>query len=344
MDSLDLTIRLQSSLAQLPPDTTLLDTTKGHARVAVLGTVNPHHARLNLRRNTVRALDILREDRCSKPVLAVIRQRNSLLLGFEARNHHYGPENLLAPYAHRRRDVGEDSGRDEEALTLAANVEGFSARGEGGALVLANINVLEHALELDLGHLGSLVGVLVPLAPDLASRLERLEELGDELLVNVLLDEDAGGGGADLALVGHDAHVRPLDGLLEVGVAKDEEGGLAARLEGDVLERLGGLAHDGAGRGGAAREGDLVDERVAHEGAAGDAAEAIDKVDDARGEAGFLDEGAEVEDAQRGLFRGLEDDCVAAGEGWAEFPGGHAEGVVPGDAGLLLVSEWFSWV
>ena len=67
-----------------------------------------------------------------------------------------------------------------------------------------------------------------------------------ELVVDGLLHEYPSGGDAVLALVEEHAAHRTLDGLVQVAVAKDDEGRLAAELERNLLQvRLGARLHDG---------------------------------------------------------------------------------------------------
>ena len=85
---------------------------------------------------------------------------------------------------------------------------------------------------------------------------------------------------------------------------------------------------------------------MGREGSTGNLAEAGDDVDNTRWETGFFDELGGVEGAERGLFGGLENDDVAAGDGRANLPGPHEEWEIPWDDlradtdldGLLSVS------
>src|SRR5207245_4126165 len=65
--------------------------------------------------------------------------------------------------------------------------------------------------------------------------------------------------------------------------------------------------------------------------AAGAGAEAADDVDDAVREPRFGYQLAEAQRSERGLFGGLENDGVAAGERRTELPRGHQEREVPRD-------------
>jgi hypothetical protein len=62
MDGFDLAIRLQTGLSQFSTNTRLFHTSKGDARVTILGAIDPNHARLNLGGYTVCSLNIARED------------------------------------------------------------------------------------------------------------------------------------------------------------------------------------------------------------------------------------------------------------------------------------------
>ena len=159
---------------------------------------------------------------------------------------------------------------------------------------------------------------------DFANGVDLFLEFFNKLVVDRVLDEDARGGGTDLAHVGHDACVGPLDGLVEVGVLEDEQGGFAAGFEGDVFEIDGGHFHDLAACGCGAGEGDFINVEVGCDCCAGVFAIAVEDIDDAGGEASFFDQGGEVEDAEGGLFGGFDDDCIAAGEGGTQFPGAHS--------------------
>lgn len=78
----------------------------------------------------------------------------------------------------------------------------------------------------------------------------------DKLVVDVLVDECAGSGAADLALVEEEAGVGFLDGPGDVHVVQDDVGALTAQFEGGALQPTGAgslldlLAHlGGTGEG-----------------------------------------------------------------------------------------------
>lgn len=157
-------------------------------------------------------------------------------------------------------------------------------------------------------------------------------ELGRELVVDGALDEDAVGahagltGGAELAGQGAG------DGGVDVGVGEDDEGRVAAELEGEFFQGRAALAHEELADGGGAGEGDLADGGVGGEGLA-DARGVVqggDEVDDAAGDAGAVGELGEGEGGEGGFAGGLAYDGAADGEGGADLARDHGGGEVPG--------------
>ena len=115
---------------------------------------------------------------------------------------------------------------------------------------------------------------------ELAARHSFEEALG-ELVRNGLLDEEARPGEADLTrvvvLVG-----RLLDGRVEIGVGEDEKWRLAAELEGNRDDVLGGGFPDQPRGVDRPREGDAADVRVGDERRTRLLPETLHDVEDAR--------------------------------------------------------------
>ena len=82
-----------------------------------------------------------------------------------------------------------------------------------------------------------------------------LLELGDERVVHAGLDEDAVGGDASLAGVTELGSHAALDREVEVGRVEDDEGGVAAELQGDLLHGRGTLAVQDLAHAGGSGEG-----------------------------------------------------------------------------------------
>ena len=264
----------------------------------------------------------------------------------ELEDGHDRPKDLLLGDLHLVLDTREDGGLNEEAAAAPAVATAL----EVGALLLAGLDVAEDLVELLLINLSALLGLLVRgVAED--ALLGALHGELHELVVDLLVAVDARGGAAALALVEEQTKVSDLDGLSDVGVVHDDEGRLAAELEGDILEvRVGRGALDEAANLRGAGEGDLVDVHVVGETSAGSGAVTGEDVNHARGEAGLEAEleglvsvqrwGSEsnvmpyltsAEGGERGLLGGLHDHAVAAGEERADLPGPHEQREVPRD-------------
>lgn len=191
------------------------------------------------------------------------------------------------------------------------------------------LNVLHDAIELELGNLRSLEGGKIERISDLVLGDPLLEPL-KELVVDTLLNVDAGASAANLSVVVEDTNVGPLDGVLDIGVVEDDVRGLAAELEGDLLQvGIGGGAENGTADEGGTSEGNLVDTHVGGHGGTGDAAETGDQVNDTLGETGLVNEGSGDETGERSLLGSLEDDRVTGSDGGTDLPGPHEHGEVP---------------
>ena len=141
--------------------------------------------------------------------------------------------------------------------------------------------------------------------------------------------EDAAGGGAVLPGVDVPGHLHAGDDGFEVGVVEDEHGRLAAQLEVDALQRVGGRAGDDLSGRDVTGQRDERDARVGHEWRAGRLALTADHVEHARREQ-VLGPLGELERAQRRQLGRLEHDGVAGRERGPDLPGRHHERIVPG--------------
>ena len=154
-------------------------------------------------------------------------------------------------------------------------------------------------------------------------------DLGDEAVVDRVLDDRPAAGRADLAGVDEGRGQRVVDGRLEVGVGEDDVRALAAELEGDPLD---------------------VDRRAAEQRPAGvEPAGQRDEVDvgavgqrlpDARpgprtrlttppGSPGLLEQPGQVDRAQRRVVGRLHHRRVAGGQRRGDLPAHLEERVVP---------------
>lgn len=224
-------------------------------------------------------------------------------------------------------DIGEDGRLNEVTLGSVTLTTG----DKGSTLLLAVVDVLHDAVELQLRDLRTLESVGSEGVAELVGG-GALLEAGNELVVDAFLDQDTGTSAAALAVVEEDTEVGPRDGVVDVGVVEDNVRGLATQLKSDLLQvALGGSLENHTTNQGRTSEGNLVDIHVARDSSTGDTAEAREDVNYTRGEASFLDELGGIETRQRGLFSGLEDNDVTGSDGRSNLPGPHQKREVPGN-------------
>ena len=150
-----------------------------------------------------------------------------------------------------------------------------------------------------------------------------------EFIVDRRLDDGSAGGGALLA-GGSEGRVHDgVDCVIEIGVFENDGGVLAPhfQLRREFARSYGVVdvvAHT-AGTG----EGDGAHGGVVDEGVANFAAGAGDDVEDAFREARFDERFGETEGAGWREGRGLDDDGVAANQGWRHFPCRDGYGEIP---------------
>ena len=296
-------------------------------KAGILTGVDPDGTSTEVVADTDGSVEIRGVDGSSKTVVGVVAELDNLLLGGELGDGADGAEDLLLHDLHVGGDVGEDGGLDEVALVAVA----LTTDLDGSTLLLTSLDVTHDAVILKLTDLGALEGLVVEGVADLVLRGALLEGL-NELVIDTLLDVDTRTGAAGLAVVVVDTKVDPVNGLLKIGVVEDNVGGLATKLEGNLLQvGIGSSLHDGATDNGRAGEGNLVDVHVGGDGGTSNATETGDNVENTRGETSLLDELSKDESRERSLLSGLHDDSVTGGESGANLPGKHEKREVPGD-------------
>ena len=181
-------------------------------------------------------------------------------------------------------------------------------RGEG-----ADVGGFEHGIaDAEGGHAGD----------------EAFFELG----IDALVDDEALGGDAALAVVDAAGLDGVVDGGVEVGGGKDDEGVGAAELEDGLLDEPAGLCGDGAAGGLGAGDGDGGDAGVGEE--VFDLARLDEQgLEDAAGKAGAAHQGFNREGTLRDVGGVLEQADVAGHERGSEEAEDLPEGEVPGHDG-----------
>ena len=180
-------------------------------------------------------------------------------------------------------------------------------------------DVAQAAFLVDLGDLRAHVGRLDPrITPrDFGAGFGGHRE---GVLVVLPGEQHAGEVHAALTRVAAHAEHAGLDHGGDVGVVEDDAGRLAAELEEQLLDVLGGGGHDPPADGGRAGEGDHVDAGVGDHVLAHRRVRGGDDVEDAGGQVGFLvGDPAHQGGGPRRPRGGLDDHGVAGGQGRADL-------------------------
>eukprot|EP00756_Hemistasia_phaeocysticola_P039183 Hpha_TRINITY_DN16801_c4_g5::TRINITY_DN16801_c4_g5_i2::g.149588::m.149588 len=325
--SFDLSVGLKAVLPKLSAVATLLETTEGGGHVEVVPAVHPNGPGTQLGGNLERSANVASADTGRQSVLVVVRTLDGIGHVLELEDAHHRPEDLLLRDGHAVGDVREHRRLHKETLRPVAR----PARDAPGALLLADLDVTEDLVELQLVHLGALhCGRL-----ELPAHCPPLRLLGcgrDELVVNVLVDVETGRGAAALAVVQEETDVRRVDRLFNVGVLADDKRALATQFQRAPLKvRACGKLEDLVPDGGAPGEGDLVNVHVQRQRLTRGGTEAGDDVDNSVGVPHLLAKARHRQRGEGGLLACLHHNHVASGEGRPELPSEHEEGEVPRD-------------
>ena len=305
-DGLGLEVEVETILALVAAHAGILVAAEGRRVVEDVVGVDPDGAGAQRARHAVDSVDVLAEDARGEAVVGVVAAADDVLLVGELGDGHDRSEDLLAEELGVVGDVREDGGLD----VVARLVHAVAAGDEVEALVLAALDVAHDAIELQLVHLRALVHLAEGIADAALLRLGR--GLGHELVVDVLVHEDAGARAAALAVVEEEPEVHLLHGLVDVHVAEDDGRGLAAELQGQGLDARDLL--DAHGRGHTAREGQLVHAAMLGQRLAGRGAHAGNDVHHALREAGVDEDLTELQRGDGCLLGGLQHHAAASSE------------------------------
>jgi hypothetical protein len=291
--------------------------------------VQPHHPGFHVLGEGVGTGQVLGPDVGGEAILGVVGQGEGFVVVLERGDRDDGPEDFLLEDPGVGCNVGEHRGRDVVAVVEpCGQVLRPAAAGKEPAFGLADLHVGSHlfvVFRVDQGaHLG--LGVVRVAHHDVFGPGRVLLA---ELVVDCAFHEDAGTRGAAFPIEGKDTEQSGIDGGVQVGVSEHDARGLSAQLHGQALEVLGRVPEDGLPGGGLSGEGDQRNVRVPDQRVAGFLAQAVDQVEDAVWQAGFLEDGGPQRGGQWGEFGGFEDHRVSRGEGGGELPGLEHERGVP---------------
>ena len=262
---------------------------KAGGGIEEIGGVDPDHARGQFRGHIQGEVDVLAPERGGQPVAGVVGQCDGLARGAERGGNQNRTEDFLLHEAGRGGEAGDQGGWIETALCRDIDIGviglpfGVGGHHVGDGLQLYGI---DHG-----AHVDTFVKRVAQAQPVHAGPELVIEAVGD-----AFLHQKTRPGAADLALVEPDGIDQPFDGAVDIGIVKDDIGGLAAQFQGQRFTRAGGRGADGTAHIGGAGKGDLVDvvmrgDHLAHGAVAGD------DVDHPGGQAGL---GADIGKQERG--------------------------------------------
>lgn len=178
----------------------------------------------------------------------------------------------------------------------------------------------------DRSHLGFPVERIAH--PDLA----HLVDIGrEEFVVDVLVEKQAGAGGAALSGIGEDRKERAIDRFLQIGIREDDIRTLAAQFQGDLLDRPGRRAHDLPAGFRFTGERHLLDQRMRGQHLAQLLAGTGEHIHDPGGNSGFQANLTENQRGQRGGAGWFEYHRISGRQCRCYFPGRHQQGKIPGN-------------
>ena len=194
-------------------------------------------------------------DRASQPKLAVVSQRDGVLIAVVRDHRQHRTENLLLGYAIGVVDVGENRRRNEPATRLI--LRNAAADDQFRATALTGFDVVEHAVALARADHRTDIGCLV----QRVAHGEAINQIGqgiDNFCVPGSRRQDPRSQITRLAVIDERHRPQPADGGFEVGVVEDHRRRLATELERDRPQQAPTyLADDASGRRGTG-EADLV--------------------------------------------------------------------------------------
>ena len=293
--------------------------------VEAIRAVHPHRPGLDRRRHVKRQAQILRPDAGSQPEAGVVGERHGLGGGAESQTHQDGSEDLLGDDGARHGRPGAQRRRQKEPVLGQRPRRLPDRRPVGLARLQIALDAVKLAAVDDRAHVDRLVQGMAE--PD---RLHPGSEAVVHLALHALLNQEPRPGATHLALVEPDPVHHAFDGRVEVGALENHEGRLPAELQRQVLARPGGGAPDLASHLGRARERDLRDARMTHQGRP---RRPVPRhhVQHAGRQSGLVRHLGEEQRRQGGVFGRLEHDRVPGGQGGRHLPRQHEQREIPGD-------------
>ncbi len=331
-DRLDVEIFLDVLLAGLAAVAAHLVAAERHRRIHRLVAIDPDRAGAQRLRDLVRLADIGGPDAGAEAEGGGVGALDQLVRILERDRRDHRAEDLFLRDAHVVLHIGKHRRLHEIALRERALGEAAAAGKCRGALLLSDVEIAGDAVHLLLRHQRPDLGVGIEAVADL-QLLAELGDAADEFVIDLLLDEQARAGAADLPRIGEHGHRGSRHRRIEIGVGEHDVRRLAAELKRNPLEVTGRGTDDRLPRDVRAGEGDLVDIGMRCQRGARGLAIARHDVDDPGWNAGLHAELADAQRGQRRFLRRLQHHGAAGRDRRADLPDRGSQRTVPGDDG-----------
>src|ERR1700730_8936943 len=311
--------------AQLTSEAGLLVATPRRFHIRRLHVVDPHDAGAQRFHRAECLEDVACPDRRREPVSRIVRDLYPIFFVFERDHRGDRPENLFARDAGTVVKIVKDGGFD---IVAFGKLLGTSATSCELAFFLSDFLIGADAVVLVLADQWSHFRITIEGGTELYGFGLRGHGI-DKFLVDRLLYKNTAARGTDFALINEDAEERAVDGGFKIRVGKENVGRFSAEFESYAFDRIGGLLDDNLPDRPTARECDLVDVGMLHQGRAASLTEASDDVDYAGREANIGQPVRHLQRCNRGLLGRLQHAGAARGQRRRQLPGRHQQRIIP---------------
>src|SRR5215470_15787309 len=234
-DGFDVEIFIELLDARLAPVAAHLVSTKRDCRVHRLIAVNPDGTGPDGLGKAMRLADVARPDPAAEPEWGGIGASCYLCNIREGNGSNDGAKDLLLGNAHGILHVRKHRGRDKVARRRRPFGQTLATHNGPGAFLLAKGQIARDTFELLLRDQRPNLCIRIKTIADFQSLCE-LRDLPNEIVIDAPLHKEARPSATNLARVAEDRHGRSWDGIIEIGIGKDDIGRLAAEFERHTFE------------------------------------------------------------------------------------------------------------
>ena len=201
---------------------------KGNAGISDPIAVDPGHAAAQAPGDPVRPADVARPHGAAQAISGVIGQRQRLCLSIKGDGGKHWTKDLLPCHPHVIVHMLQHGRGHKEAAGKRATQAGATGN-DLGPVSPGNVEIAGHLVQLGLRGEGAKLGCGIKAVANLEAGAD-FGHLVDKVVVDLTLDEQAGAGIADLPGIVETAHGGTTCGGGQIGIGKDDVGGLAPQF------------------------------------------------------------------------------------------------------------------